>query len=223
MGDSALSWFKSYVTDRSRSFYYHWWQTVGPSTDKTRCTTGIGARSCTVPVICERYSIAPVSFLNRHFRWRYNIISEYTFWTDIPSMVQDMNSDLDDINEWSAQNRMIINTDKTKSILRWSVCAIHKRKCQYTNKSINSQANYPIHNTKYRFTKINFNTQQSFAKYTTKYFSVHNKIFPNTQQKCHKRSNAKWQNVIQCTTKNSLQYTKKSARYTTKLKCTRKH
>ena len=32
-------------------------------------------------------------------------------------MVQDMNSDLDDINEWSAQNRMIINTDKTKSIL----------------------------------------------------------------------------------------------------------
>ena len=38
-------------------------------------------------------------------------------WTDIPSMVQDINSDLDDINEWSAQNRMIINTDKTKFIL----------------------------------------------------------------------------------------------------------
>ena len=32
-------------------------------------------------------------------------------------MVQDINSDLHDINEWSAQNRMIINTDKTKSIL----------------------------------------------------------------------------------------------------------
>ena len=44
-------------------------------------------------------------------------LSASTHWTDFPSMGQDINSDLDDINEWSAQNRMIINTDKTKSIL----------------------------------------------------------------------------------------------------------
>ena len=45
-------------------------------------------------------------------------LSASTHWTDIPSMVQDINSDLHDINEWSAQNRLInINTNKTKSIL----------------------------------------------------------------------------------------------------------
>lgn len=32
-------------------------------------------------------------------------------------MVQDINSDLDTISEWSSQNKMVINTDKTKSLL----------------------------------------------------------------------------------------------------------
>ena len=56
MSDSALSWFKSYLTDRSQFV----------TIDGEQASV-IGARSCTVPVICERYSIAPVSFLNRHF------------------------------------------------------------------------------------------------------------------------------------------------------------
>ena len=39
-------------------------------------------------------------------------------WTEIPSLVQDVNNNLDKkISEWSTQNRIIINIEKTKSLL----------------------------------------------------------------------------------------------------------
>ena len=44
-------------------------------------------------------------------------LSASAHWTDIPTVVQDINNDLEKISEWSTRNRMIINTDKTKSLL----------------------------------------------------------------------------------------------------------
>ena len=39
-------------------------------------------------------------------------------WTEIPSLVQDLNNDLDNISEWPTQSGMIINIEKTKLLLK---------------------------------------------------------------------------------------------------------
>lgn len=44
-------------------------------------------------------------------------MSANAHWTEIPSLVQDLNNDLDNISEWPTQSRMIINIEKTKSIV----------------------------------------------------------------------------------------------------------
>lgn len=38
-------------------------------------------------------------------------LSARAHWTDIRSKVRDINCDLEGINDWLAQNKMIINTD----------------------------------------------------------------------------------------------------------------
>ena len=44
-------------------------------------------------------------------------LSASTHWNDIPSMVHDINCDLAALNQWSIQNKMSINDEKTKFML----------------------------------------------------------------------------------------------------------
>ena len=44
-------------------------------------------------------------------------MSANAHWTEIPSLVQDLDNDLDKTGEWSTQNKMTINVEKTKSLL----------------------------------------------------------------------------------------------------------
>ena len=92
MGDSALSMFKSYVTDRSQFVTVPQGSVLGPVLFLLFVND--------IPLHLSHSSIDIFS--------DDTILSANMHWTDIPSMVQDINSDLDDINEWSAQNRMII-------------------------------------------------------------------------------------------------------------------
>ena len=115
MVDSALSWFKSYVTDSSQFITID-----SKHSDHLPIKQGVPQGSVLGSVLFLLF----VNDIPLHLSHSSidifsddTILSANMHWTDIPSMVQDINSDLDDINEWSAQNRMIINTDKTKFIL----------------------------------------------------------------------------------------------------------
>ena len=115
MVDSALSWFKSYVTDSSQFITID-----SKHSDHLPIKQGVPQGSVLGLVLFLLF----VNDIPLHLSHSSidifsddTILSANMHWTDIPSMVQDINSDLDDINEWSAQNRMIINTDKTKFIL----------------------------------------------------------------------------------------------------------
>ena len=115
MVDSALSWFKSYVTDSSQFITID-----SKHSDHLPIKQGVPQGSVLGLVLFLLF-VNDIPLHQSHSSIDIfsddTILSANMHWTDIPSMVQDINSDLDDINEWSAQNRMIINTDKTKFIL----------------------------------------------------------------------------------------------------------
>ena len=115
VSDSALSWFTSYVTNRS--------QFVTIERQRSDCLPikqGVPQGSVLGPVLFLLF----VNDLPLHLtRTSTDIFADDTtlsasaHWTDIPTVVQDINNDLEKISEWSTRNRMIINTDKTKSLL----------------------------------------------------------------------------------------------------------
>ena len=111
----ALSWFRSYVTDRSQFVVID-----GKHSDCLPIKQGVPQGSVLGPILFLLFvNDLPLNLT----RTSIDIFADDTtlsanaHWTDIPSMVQDINSDLDIISEWSSQNRTVINTDKTKSLL----------------------------------------------------------------------------------------------------------
>ena len=97
MSDSALSWFKSYLTDRSQFVTID-----GKQSDHLPIKQGVPQGSVLGPVLFLLF----VNDIPLHLSHSSidifsddTILSANMHWTDIPSMVQDINSDLDDINE----------------------------------------------------------------------------------------------------------------------------
>ncbi|CAB3982361.1 Hypothetical predicted protein [Paramuricea clavata] len=113
--ESTLQWFKSYLTNRSQ------FVTIDGKQSRPQFVThGVPQGSVLGPILFLLFvNDIPlhVSNSNLDIFADDTTLSASTQWTNIPSMVQDLKKDLDSICNWSINNKMVINTEKTKSML----------------------------------------------------------------------------------------------------------
>ena len=113
--ESTLQWFKSYLTNRSQ------FVTIDGKQSRPQFVThGVPQGSVLGPILFLLFvNDIPlhVSNSNLDIFADDTTLSASAQWSNIPSMVQDLKKDLDSICNWSINNKMVINTEKTKSML----------------------------------------------------------------------------------------------------------
>ncbi|CAB4002641.1 Hypothetical predicted protein [Paramuricea clavata] len=115
VADSAIKWFTSYLTGRSQFVTID-----GQQSSRLPVNHGVPQGSVLGPILFLLY----VNDIPLHLSHSSvdifpddTTLSASTHWNDIPSMVHDINCDLAALNQWSIQNKMSINDEKTKFML----------------------------------------------------------------------------------------------------------
>ena len=115
VADSAIKWFTSYLTGRSQFVTID-----GQHSSRLPVNHGVPHGSVLGPILFLLY----VNDIPLHLSYSSvdifaddTTLSASTHWNDIPSMVHDINCDLAALNQWSIQNKMSINDEKTKFML----------------------------------------------------------------------------------------------------------
>ena len=115
VSDSALSWFRSYLTDRQQFVTID-----GKRSDSLMIRQGVPQGSVLGPVLFLLF----VNDIPLHLSGSsVDIYADDTtvmasaHFSDIQSLTRRLDSDLDAVNEWASNNRMFINKAKTKSLL----------------------------------------------------------------------------------------------------------
>ena len=115
VSDVAVSWFKSYLSDR-----YQFVSLEGKSSECLPLKKGVPQGSVLGPVLFLLFvNDLPLHLPNSSIDMFADdtTISACTHYWDISPLNDGLNSDLDAFDEWSLQNKMVINTRKTKSML----------------------------------------------------------------------------------------------------------
>jgi hypothetical protein len=115
VSDTALSWFTSYLTDR-----FQFVALDGNLSERLVVKQGVPQGSILGPLLFLLF----VNDLPLHLeRSSVDIFADDTtlsanaHFAHISSLPDILNNDLDSLNKWSAQNKMLINTKKTKSMV----------------------------------------------------------------------------------------------------------
>ena len=113
--DSALSWFTSYLSD-----CFQFVALDGQSSARLVVKHGVPQGLLLGPILFLLF----VNDLPLHLQNSSvdiftgdTTLSLNAHYSDLNNLTYDLNSDLDSLNEWSAQNKMFINVKKTKSRL----------------------------------------------------------------------------------------------------------
>ena len=115
LGDSTLSWFQSYITDRHQFVTIH-----GERSDSLQIKQGVPQGSVLGPILFLLF----VNDIPLHLSSSSadifaddTTITASAHYSNIQSLTDDLNRDLEAVGVWATNNKMLINTDKTKSLL----------------------------------------------------------------------------------------------------------
>ena len=115
VSDSALSWFRSYLTDRQQFVTID-----GKRSDSLMIRQGVPQGSVLEPVLFLLFvNDIPLhlSGLSVDIYADDTTVMASAHFSDIQSLTRRLDSDLDAVNEWASSNRLFINKAKTKSLL----------------------------------------------------------------------------------------------------------
>ena len=114
--DTALSWFESYLSDRTVTV------NIGPHySRRSNLTCGVPQGSILGPVLFSIYML-PLSQIIRRHNISYHFYADDTqiylpLRTDHPSGLDDLKDCLRDIKDWMSQNHLMLNDTKSEIML----------------------------------------------------------------------------------------------------------
>ena len=115
LSDSALSWFQSYITDRHQFVTIH-----GERSDSLKIKQGVPQGSVLGPILFLLFVNDMPLHLSSSSADIFaddTTITVSAHYLNIQSLTDDLNKDLEVVGEWPSNNKMLINADKTKSLL----------------------------------------------------------------------------------------------------------
>ena len=121
VSENTLKWFKSYLSDRRQYVHFN-----GTKSSELQCNYGIPQGSILGPLMFILYiNDLPVHLhqLSIHMYADDTII--YFISEDLNAVKQTINNELNNFSQWCKDNRLIINANKTHSML---FCSYQKRR-----------------------------------------------------------------------------------------------
>ena len=89
---------------------------IWAETCQARGTAGINPGSCFSSPICESCAFTFEQLHHWYICWRYHPPLSAD-WNNITSLTRALSNDLENIEKWSTENKMYINTEQTKALL----------------------------------------------------------------------------------------------------------
>ncbi len=115
LSDPALSWFQSYITGRYQFVTIH-----GERSDSLQIKQGVPQGSVLGPILFLLFiNDIPLhlSSSNADIFADDTTITASAHYSNIQSLTDDLNKDVEAVGKWATNNKMLINVDKTKSLL----------------------------------------------------------------------------------------------------------
>ena len=110
--NNSMKWFESYITGRIQVTSFR-----GSTSNSANITVGIPQGSILGPLFFILY----MNDLPLHVTTNIDMYADdstvHKSWKTIQDIEQNLNSDMKAISDWCSENKMVINTTKTKSML----------------------------------------------------------------------------------------------------------
>ncbi len=111
LSEPALSWFQSYITDR-----YQFVTILGERSDSLQIKQGVPQGSVLFLLFINDIPLH-LSSSSADIFADDTTIKASAHYSNIQSLTDDLNKDIQAVGKWATNNKMLINVDKTKSLL----------------------------------------------------------------------------------------------------------
>ena len=111
----SMAWFWSYLEERRQ--FVKLGQIASEPKARARGTAGINPQSSFVSPICEWYAFTILNNSTVDIYADDTTLSLSANWNNITSLTQALSNNLENIEKWSTENNMYINTEKSKALV----------------------------------------------------------------------------------------------------------